>query len=296
MKRLRLLSPAKLNLLLKVNFKRPDGYHDLTTLFERIDLCDELFFERTKDGRITIDCQHPHVPRGPGNLVYKAAALLQDKFGICQGVRINLKKNIPVAAGLGGGSGNAAATLLGLNQLWKLGLSKAQLMTLGRTMGSDVPFFIAQSSWAVGTQRGDQIQSLSLKTKLWHVLVVPRLKVHTKDVFGAFLASKKSTTGARTKMLTKPKVNVNILIHVLRKNDVPRIGTLLSNDLETAIVKLHPQLSKLKEKIEKLDIGGVCFSGSGPSVFCVVRSQKQARAVAQSLRRMYARVFVVRTY
>ena len=185
MSRIVLSSPAKLNLFLKVQNKRPDGYHNIVTVFERIDLADEIDFRSTSDGNIHIVCDHPDVPVGPKNLVYKAAQLLQQELRVDQGVKIKIKKRIPVAAGLAGGSSNAATALLGLNHIWKLNLSKAKLLSYTRKIGSDVAFFLHDSSWALGTERGDRIKKLNINTKLWHILVVPCIKMYSWKVYGS---------------------------------------------------------------------------------------------------------------
>ncbi len=284
MKPLPLKSPAKLNLFLKVNGKRPDGYHDLTTLFERIDLCDELLFQKNISGKIRIFCQHPHVPKGKTNLVYKAAMLLQNRFSVKSGVDVTITKRIPVAAGLGGGSSNAATTLLGLNILWSLRLNRAQLVSFAKEIGSDVPFFLYRESWAIGTERGDRIKPLKLNARLWQILIVPRLKVYTREIFATLNLK-----------LTKKKADVNILQRALRKNDLPKVGRLLRNDLETAIVQSHPSLIKIKEKLKRFPTLGVLFSGSGPAVFGLVSSKKVALDLKASLCRQYRQVFVVRT-
>ncbi len=284
MNKLRLQSPAKLNLFLKVNGKRPDGYHDLTTLFERIDLCDEVTLTLNKTGAVRIFCSHPSVPTNSRNLAYKVAKLLKDDFSIKSGVDIKIIKRIPVAAGLGGGSSNAATVLLGLNRLWKLSLSLPKMVKYAQKIGSDVPFFLHNTSWAMGTQRGDRIKRLPLPLKLWHVLVVAELKVYTREIFGVLNLK-----------LTKPKTDVNILRRALRKNDLPRISHFLFNDLETAIVQSHPNLLKIKEALENCGAVGVCFSGSGPTVFGLVESRQKAQSVKRILKKRFNRVFVART-
>ena len=314
MKTLRLQSPAKLNLFLKVRNKRADGYHNLVTLFERIDLCDTLQLTLRRHGRIRILCHHPDVPTGPKNLVYKVARLLKKNFSVKEGIDIKITKRIPLAAGLGGGSSNAAAVLLGLNKLWKLSLTKKDLLAYGRRIGSDVPFFLSDCRWAIGTQRGDKIRKLSLKVKLWHVLVVPKLKVYTREIFGAFYRqstgpalsfsglgaatdhASRQTKPPYTNILTKPGVGVNILHRALEKNDLPTIGGLLYNDLETTIVRSHPNLLKIKEKLKTLKTLGVTFSGSGPAVFALVRSKRLAQEARTVLKSHGQGVFVVRTF
>jgi 4-diphosphocytidyl-2-C-methyl-D-erythritol kinase len=216
--------------------------------------------------------------------MFKAARMLAEDFSISEGLDINIIKNIPVAAGLAGGSSNAAAVLSGLNRLWRLGLSPRELAVYAARIGSDVAFFIYNTSYAVGTGRGELIKPLDVKTKLWHVLVTPRVKMYTKEVF------------ARLKLnLTNKKDNVNILLPFLRKGDLGRLAGALSNDLEPAILSLRPDFIYLKKKL--LDAGaiGVCFSGSGPSVFACGQSQKHALRIRAQFDRRYTQVFVVRT-
>lgn len=279
-----LRSPAKLNLYLKVVCKRPDGFHELKTIFERIDLADDIRLFREASGKIRITCDHPQVPKGPKNLVYKVAQLLRQDFGVKEGVKIDITKRIPVAAGLAGGSSNAATVLSGLNKLWKLGLDKDGLVDYARKVGSDVAFFLHDCSWALGTGRGDVIRPLEIPHKLWHVLVVPKVKMLTPKVYGAMNLK-----------LTKFGDDVNILTRYLAKNDVAGVGSLLFNDLEQPISQLKPNLLKIKEKLSSFDVAGVAFSGSGPSVFAVVESKKKAQEIHAVLKRRYAQVFVVET-
>ena len=277
-------APAKLNLVLDVLGKRKDGFHELRTIFERISLSDQITLTRNKSNQITIRCNHPHVPLGPGNLVYKAAELLTQHLPVSAGLDINIIKSIPVAAGLAGGSSNAAAVLVGLNHLWQLGLTKTQLVKHAASLGSDVAFFIYDTSYALGEGRGEQIQPIVAKTKLWHVLVTPRVKMLTKDVF------------ARLKLnLTNKKDSVNILLPFLRKGDILRLAGTLSNDLEPAILSLRPDFIHLKKKM--LDAGaiGVCFSGSGPSVFGLAESERHALSIRAKFDRRYTQSFVVST-
>jgi 4-diphosphocytidyl-2-C-methyl-D-erythritol kinase len=284
MKSITLKSPAKLNLYLKIVNKRPDGFHNLTTLFERIDLADEINLSHEPSGRIRVSCDHPHVPTGPKNLVYKVAAVLKQDFGVKEGVHIAIQKNIPVAAGLAGGSSNAATVLQGLNKVWDLKLSRAQLVKYAAKIGSDVAFFLYDCPWALGTGRGEVIKTLKIQAKLWHVLVVPRVKMLTKRVYGALNLK-----------LTKSGHGVNILTHSLGKNDIRKVGSLLLNDLEQPIGRLEPRLLKVKKKLLAFKTAGVAFSGSGPSLFTVVESKKQADEIKSILERRYSQVFVVRT-
>ncbi|MDO8581097.1 MAG: 4-(cytidine 5'-diphospho)-2-C-methyl-D-erythritol kinase [Candidatus Omnitrophota bacterium] len=287
-----LQSPAKLNLYLRIVGKRADGYHELVTLFERIDLCDEIRLKPLKDGSIRIRCSHPDVPCNSQNIAYQAAQLLKKGLNVPSGVEITIRKRIPVAAGLGGGSSNAATVLKGLNQLWKLKLNVPQLVDYARQIGSDVPFFLYDTSYALGTCRGDKITKVSLRAKLWHVLVVPRVKMLTKMVYGEVKAP---LTEVKLS-LTKKNDNVNILIHHLRNNDIKAVGATLCNDLEPAIFRLNPRLKDLKEKLKLFDIQGVAISGSGPSIFALTKTSSEALRIKKLLTQHFKQVFVVQTY
>lgn len=285
MSRLSLRSYAKLNLFLKVINKRSDGYHNLVTLLERIDLFDDLELTLNPTGEIRIFCDHLDVPTDSRNLVFKAAQLLKDDFALQDGVDVVIKKRIPVAAGLGGGSSNAATALVGLSRLWKLDLTRRELLAYARALGSDVPFFIYEVSWAIGTGRGDDIKPLALNTKLWHILAVPSVKMYTPEVFGAVNLE-----------LTKGNGDVNILTRSLRKNDISAVGHLLKNDLESAILKLAPDLRPCKDQMMALKPQGVSFSGSGPALFGLTDNQEQAEEMRDILQKQYFKVFAVRTF
>ncbi len=277
-------SPAKLNLYLKVHNKRPDGYHNITTLFERIDLCDVIHVRRAAKGKVRIFCEHPDVPTGPQNLVYKVAQILRERYKVTYGVDIVIEKKIPVAAGLAGGSSNAACVLKGLNKIWGLALPFSKKIEIAQMVGADVPFFLYNTSWALGTHRGDQIQKLSIKTRIWQILIVPRFRLLTRKVFGGL-----------NLQLTKPDVDVNMLAHYLRNNDITLLSSNLINDLESSILKQKPVLKKIKEKIMSLNPLGACFSGSGPAIFGLTRSFNEAEAIRQILQKRFSQVYVVRT-
>lgn len=284
MKTIVLPAPAKLNLVLRVINKRQDGYHNLKTLFERIDLCDELSFSRNSTGKITIRCDHPFVPVGPKNLVFKVAQLLKNEHNVREGVDVHIRKKIPVAAGLAGGSSNAATALLGLNQLWKLSLSPAQLVAFARLIGSDVAFFLYNRSWALGTERGDVIKPVLIRPKIWHVLVVPRIKMYSREVFTRL-----------NLQLTKKDDDVNILIRYLQFNNIIKAQSLLANDLETSILAIRPGLQNVKNRLTACGLTGVSFSGSGPAVFALTGTKQEAQAAVQILNRRYRQVFSVCT-
>ncbi|MDD2680166.1 MAG: 4-(cytidine 5'-diphospho)-2-C-methyl-D-erythritol kinase [Candidatus Omnitrophica bacterium] len=281
---------AKLNLALAIINKRPDNYHNLNTLFERISLGDKIILKTRRDKLIKIHCSAQGVPRDKANLCWQAARLLQDKFGIEKGLDIKIIKRIPVAAGLGGGSSNAASVLLALNKLWKLKLSKSRLAALGVQLGSDVPFFIYNAPFAQGQGRGEKIRPLDKlhKVKLWHILVTPKIHVSTPLVYKEFDAF----SG-----LTKPASNVKIIISKLaKKNPLFKPG-LLFNSLEPVTLKLYPEVGRIKAKLKRLGLRNNLMSGSGGAVFAIVASKEEAVRVARRLKKEQAtwRAFAVST-
>lgn len=310
-----LTSPAKLNLFLKVLYKRPDGFHHIETLFQRISLADEIAFTRQPPGIIKVTTDHATLPTGSKNLMTIAARLLLEGAGASHGAAMHLKKNIPIAAGLAGGSSNAATVIKGLNRLWGLGLSQEDMKFLSRKIGSDVAFFLQDSTWAVGTERGDCLTNVEAPGKaLWQVLVVPRIKLYAGKVYEAlnwnplseveFQAEKVknrravnqgNTLGGQPFQLTKPGDNVSICVHYLRERNIPLIGNSLRNDLEAPVLHLAPQLKILKERMHHLGAQGVLVSGSGPSVFGVVPTRREAQIMAAELAKRYSQVYVVKS-
>lgn len=281
---LKLPAYAKLNLALDVLAKRPDGFHELSTLFERINLADTIELKLLSKDDIQCVVGQSVLPVDERNLVVKIAKRLKADFKIRQGVRIILHKHIPIAAGLAGGSSNGATVLMGLNQLWHLGLSQQQLLAYAAWLGSDVAFFIYNTPFAIGRGRGEQITPVKLQTVLYHVLVTPRVSMLTKEVF------------ARLKLkLTNKNDNVNILLPFLRQGDIKGLSEHLSNDLEGAILSLRPDFLSLKKKLLSAGALGVCFSGSGPSVYAMAESLSHAQAIKNKFDRRYSQVFVVKT-
>ena len=308
MNTLSLNSYAKLNLYLEVLKKRKDNYHNIKTVFERIDLADQIILKSRRDKKINIICNSSQVPRGSLNLAYRSAKILQDNFNIDKGVDIKIIKRIPVAAGLGGGSSNAAVVLLGLNKLWKLNLSKSRLIHFARKIGCDIPFFIYDIPFAKGSSRGDKIEPLeSLKdAKLWHILVVPKIKVSTPliykkwDAYSTLAphlpAAQKQGTVEKVG-LTRPKYSVKILTLALLKKDLALLGAALFNSLERITTKLYPQISQIKRSLMRLGVKSILMSGSGPAISGIVSSGKEALSLCKQLKAesKFWQVFVTRT-
>ncbi|MCM8763186.1 MAG: 4-(cytidine 5'-diphospho)-2-C-methyl-D-erythritol kinase [Candidatus Omnitrophica bacterium] len=288
MKRLILYSPAKVNLYLKILDKRADGFHNLITLFERIDLCDKITLTRRKDKQIKIICNHPLVPSGDSNLAFKAAELLKKDFPNKTGINIRIKKNIPPASGLGGGSSNAATVLLGLNRFWRLGLSKKKLLTYAKKLGCDVAFFIYELPFALGRQKGDRIIPLDIRNKFWHILVVPHKTISTKSAYDLWEKNK-------IQNLTQEKKDVKIQVLALKQNSLSLLGKTLFNSFEKISGKICPDILEIREKLKDLGITAISVSGKGPAVFGIVTARKEAIRCKRQLKNKSRSVFVVRT-
>jgi 4-diphosphocytidyl-2-C-methyl-D-erythritol kinase len=269
-------APAKINLSLRVVGKRRDGYHLLDTIMVPVSLYDEIEIRKISaaggkkvvDRLIKVTCDHPLVPRGDENIAYKAALLLMRRAGSEQAVHVHIRKRIPVGAGLGGGSSDAAATLIGLNRLLKLRLSAAKLEKIARSVGADVPFFIrARPARARGI--GERLQPIRKLTRFWVVIVYPGFAVSTAWVFKSFSST-----------LTKPPLNTSILSSL---KSLEKLAGLLHNDLESVTLKRYPRLRLIKARLLHEGAAGGLMSGSGSSVFGVFASQRQA---ARALRRL----------
>ena len=277
---LKLLAPAKLNLSLRILGRRPDGFHELETLFERIDLADELTFSAQPE--LVLTCNEPSLPCGDTNLVMKAARLLQTAMGATQGAAIHLRKNIPIAAGLGGGSSDAAATLLGLNRFWGLRVEVAQLLELGAHLGSDVPFFVQPNPFTIGRGRGEQCEAIPGPLPvLWHVLVVPPAKLSTKEVYQGFDAAQ---SGCRQEsQLTAATSPLMMMAHALRNGSLSELAKGLGNDLEPEAIRRCPVIHDILVRLRDSGCVGVQLSGSGPSVFGLCADEAQARGIARQI-------------
>ncbi len=268
---LRLRAPAKVNLYLRVVGKRPDGYHEIETVFERIDLADELTFEEQSQ-EITLTCTEPTLSCGDENLILKAARLLQHTGRTNRGVRIHLTKRIPIAAGLGGGSSDAAATLLGLNALWGLELEPQELIRLSARLGSDVPFFLGGDPFAIGRGRGEVCETLQTTRRLAHVLVCPNVPLSTKAIYESAQFD-----------LTAPKPSLTMVTHALSNGSLGELAHGLWNDLEPEAIRRCPVITRIQSQLLQLGCMSAHVSGSGPSVFGLCRDFAHAQDVAAQL-------------
>ena len=267
-----LRSFAKLNLGIHLLGKRSDGYHEIVTLMETVDLADDVEVSAQERGT-TVTCSDPAVPTDGRNLVSKAADLVRDRYGLAdRGVRIHIEKRIPVAAGLAGGSGNAAAALHGLNALWSLGLEKDTLMELAAELGSDVPFCLF-GGVAVATGRGEKVAWLKAAGPRHYVLVCPPLEVASGWAYG------------QSKLeLTKDRTCINLISSVVQTGDVDKLASCLHNDLEPAVRAAFPEIDGARGLLADAGLEGILMSGSGPAVFGLAPGRAAAERTARDLR------------
>ena len=274
-------APAKINLTLDVLHKRPDGYHEVEMIMTTVDLADRIGLETREDGAIHILSLDRFVPNDQRNLAYQAAKILKDMFKVKQGVSISIEKNIPVAAGLAGGSSDAAATLKGLNKLWNLGLSLDELAQIGTKIGSDVAFCVYGGT-ALATGRGERIQELPSPANCWVILAKPTLGVSTADVYGNLKLDK----------VTHPPTQQ--MIKAIEEKDFKLMCSSLGNVLEDVTLKLHPEVAVLKDQMKKFGADAVLMSGSGPTVFGLVNHESRVQRVYNGLRGFCNEVYAVR--
>ncbi|MDB9528009.1 4-(cytidine 5'-diphospho)-2-C-methyl-D-erythritol kinase [Oscillatoria sp. CS-180] len=285
-----LSAAAKINLYLEVIGDRPDGYHELVMVMQSVSLSDRLTLRRLNVPAIRLNCDHPLVPNDSSNLVHKAVVLLQSRFPQAWkqygGVEITLEKNIPVGAGLAGGSTNAAATLIGLDMLWQLGLTQIELQTLGAELGSDVPFCIAGGT-AIATGRGEQVDSLYGIDNLYVVLAkYQNLSVSTPWAYQTYRQQFASTyvSVSVERESRQEALRSGAMVAAISHQNGSEIGEHLHNDLEKVVLPAHPDVQKLKETMVSCGGLGTLMSGSGPTVFTLTATQAEAEAIAEQTR------------
>lgn len=273
-------SPAKINLFLAVTGKRPDGYHDLVSLMCPIDLVDTIKILPIKQG-ITISCAHADVPENETNLAHRAAVLfldhwIQEKNGRPFGLSISIDKRIPVAAGLGGGSSNAATVLLALNRLCGQPYAKNDLVTMAMKLGADVPFFIF-SRPAIATGIGEVLQPVnSILKGITIILVHPSIEISTTNVY--------QSLNLRLTKCPQHLKNLNLCAEgELNRHILKKVEKYLCNDLETVTLAKYPEIEKIKDTLSACGANGTLMSGSGPTVFGLFKDKAMAKQVFRYL-------------
>lgn len=271
---------AKLNLYLDVIDKRDDGYHNIVSIMQTIGLYDIIQIEDAEN--ISLECSGLDIP-SESNLAYKAALLLCEYTNKYQGARIKIDKHIPQGAGLGGGSSDAASVLIGLNQLWKFGLNKQELMQIGGKLGADVPFFIVGGT-CLAKEIGTKITPLPNLCTVWFVLVYPKINISTAWVYKNLKFE-----------LTNETKTVKIISSGLKNNDITTICKGLYNRLETVTLNQYPQIPAIKNELINAGCLAALMSGSGSCVFGITKTKEEADRVADRLDRDNRDIFVCST-
>ncbi len=284
---LTLKAPAKINLFLKIIQRRPDGYHEIESLLQKIGLCDILHLAK-QDSSVSLSCKGITVPGDRENLVSRAAHAFFSAARIEYGVHMVLEKNIPVAAGLGGGSSDAAAALVGLNRLFAAGLEPDKLMDIGMRLGADIPFFLQDYSGAVATGIGERLLGVPPLTNYWILLVNPGFAVSTQWAYENFPL----TSCSNPYILARGRRMAGDL-HMAH----PGIFEELGNDLEAVTIDRYPEIGVIKKELKKAGAATALMSGSGPTVFGLFPGAEEAqRSFAQFAKKYADNVFLVRPY
>lgn len=269
----RFAAPAKVNFGLRILGKRPDGYHSIQTVLQMLDLCDWLTFRTNDRGTIRLTCIPSTLPTDDGNLIVRAARLLQRTFRVQQGVKITLDKRIPIAAGLGGGSSDAATTLLVLNRAWQLHCGKATLHRLAAQLGSDVAFFL-DGPTALACGRGEVLSPVSPPPALTGVLVNAGFGVSAGWAYAQFNGQSSAT-----------ELTMSNILQALRNRDLTLLANVMVNDLERGVVTVYPVIRRAQEALCAMGALVTFMSGSGPTVGGIFPPSINLQAVVTSLGR-----------
>lgn len=275
-------APAKINLTLDVLYKRDDSYHELEMVMASVDLADHLTFTPLEKDEIKIYTNKAFLPVDTRNHVYQAVKLLKEKYGIRKGIKIEIDKKIPVAAGLGGGSTDAAAALRALNKIWDLRLKKEELIVIGNQVGSDVPYSIVGGT-AFVSGRGEIVRPIRAIPPCWVILAKPRLSVSTKTIFRMLSVD----------ALDHPPTS-RAVEAAIEAGDYRRMCQNVGNALEQVTFKKHPELIQLKERMQKYGLDGVTMSGSGPTIIGFSQNTSRIKRAYNSLRGFCEEVYMVR--
>lgn len=274
-------APAKINLTLDVLYKRPDAFHEVEMVMTTVDLADRIWLRARTDGQIVIKTSDHFIPNDRRNLAFQAAELLMKQFNVVEGVDITIEKSIPVAAGLAGGSSDAAATLRGLNRLWKLGLTMEELAEIGAEIGSDIPFCV-HGGTAFATGRGEVIKKIASPPNCWVVLAKPAISVSTASIYG------------NLKIDESLHPNTKAMIEALESKDYKQMCQTVGNVLEPVTMSLYPEVGILKDQMKKFGADAVLMSGSGPTVFGFVENEARVRRIYNGLKGFCPEVYAIR--
>lgn len=273
---------AKINLALDVLYKRDDGYHEINTLMQQIDLKDNIILRNREKG-IEIQCNDKDVPLDNTNLVYKAWEKIIEKTGINKGIHIIIDKNIPLASGLAGGSSNGAAVLKGLNQLWELNLSEKELMDIGLEIGADIPFcIIGGTAWGKGV--GEKLTRLKSFSNKMFLLANVGIPVSTAYVYNRLNLNN-----------CKNRIQIERLIKYMEEDNLPKLGENMANIMEEVVIEEYPIVGELKKEMIRYGALGSIMSGSGPTVFGLFDDEEKLLRCKNHLEKKIEKVYAVRT-
>lgn len=275
-------APAKINLGLDVLEKRTDGYHELEMVMSSVDLADRLIMEEIAEDKIIIETNKAFLPIDKRNNVYQAASILKKRYGIKKGIRIRITKNIPVAAGLGGGSTDCAAAMRGMVRLWHLDLSMAELIDIGMEVGTDVPYCLYGTTSHIAG-KGELVTPLRPMPQCWVILVKPRLSVSTGKIFQE----------VELDQLHHP--DIAALSAAVLAEDYPAMIAAMGNSLEAITIPKYPIVQQIKDRMMKYGADVALMTGSGPTVFALCQKYSRAQRVYNALKGFCDEVYLVRT-
>ncbi|MDH8679222.1 4-(cytidine 5'-diphospho)-2-C-methyl-D-erythritol kinase [Fusibacter bizertensis] len=281
---IKLKARAKINLTLDVLSRRENGYHDVEMLMQQINLYDNVTVTKNSTGEINLTCSDPFLPVDEKNIAYQAVKIMKELYQLEEGFDLHIDKQIPVAAGLAGGSTDAAAVIMAINQLCKLDLPVERLQEIGFKLGADVPFCFLEGC-ALAKGLGEILKPIRGFEHAWMVLVKPSFGVSTKDVYGGLDLD-----------AIKHRPETSKMIKALEEQNKHVILSGLCNVLETVTLNLYPKVSEIKEKLNSYGAEGVLMSGSGPSVFGFFSSYERAKKAHKKLKKQYPQSYVVSTY
>lgn len=285
MNSIELKSRAKINLSIDVLGKRPDGYHLVEMIMQTIDLFDIIKIFSLDEDKIIISSNSKEIPTDSSNIVYKAANLIKKEFDIKKGIEIHIDKNIPVAAGMAGGSSNAAAILVGLNKLWDLNLSNDELKKLGLKLGADVPFCI-EGEASLAENIGEKLTNIDgLSEDVFILVCKPELFVSTKEVYEA----------VDSKVIEKRPDN-KLLIELLKENNIELLSKKMYNVLESVTKEKYPVIDEIENTMIDNKALGAMMSGSGPTVFGLYSNKDDAEKCKKILLENFKQVYLVKSH
>ncbi|MCK9217747.1 MAG: 4-(cytidine 5'-diphospho)-2-C-methyl-D-erythritol kinase [Firmicutes bacterium] len=279
-----LKAPAKINLAIDVLSKRPDGYHEVNLIMQSISLCDIIELKTINENKIIVATSSESVPNGNKNIVYKAAELIKDKYNIKTGVEIEIEKNIPVAAGLGGGSTDAAAVIKLLNKAWKLGMPEKEILNIGGMIGADVPFCIVGGT-AFAEGLGEKLTPLNPIPDCFILLAKPDVNISTKKVYEGLDINK-----------IDKRPDISGIIDAIDRGQLEKLAAKLCNVLEGVTIDMCPLVQTIKKSFIEYGAIGSSMSGSGPTVFGIFDNQNKAYYAYDAIKSVVNEVLLVKPF